>query len=90
AEREKLTRRQSRHVMTNVLVDVKSPDEAGGIAYLINYRHDSTQEEAEHPAPANHPKFMGEYHLAFRRVEAQWLIASLRFNLAFLRRRSAV
>jgi uncharacterized protein (TIGR02246 family) len=86
--RETLTRRQSRHVMTNVLVDVSSADEAVGIAYLINYRHDSDTGEAEHPAPAGHPKFMGEYHLEFRRVGGRWLIVSLRFNLAFLRRRS--
>jgi uncharacterized protein (TIGR02246 family) len=86
--RETLTRRQSRHVMTNVLVDVSIADEAAGIAYLINYRHDSDTGEAEHPAPAGHPKFMGEYHLSFRRVEGQWLIVALRFNLAFLRRRS--
>src|SRR5215218_9605997 len=40
AVRETLTQRQSRHVMTNVLVDVSSPDDAAGVAYLINYRHD--------------------------------------------------
>jgi uncharacterized protein (TIGR02246 family) len=86
--REALTRRQSRHVITNVLVDVTSPTDATGIAYLINYRHDSTTGQAEHPAPADHPKFVGEYHLTFRKVEGEWKIATLRFDLAFLRRRS--
>ena len=86
--RAALTRRQSRHVMTNVVVDVSSADEAAGIAYLINYRHDSDTGEAEHPAPAGHPKFVGEYHLEFSRVKGKWLITSLRFNMAFLRHRS--
>src|ERR1700760_692042 len=56
AAREALSRRQSRHVIPNVLIDVQSPDEAAGIAYLINYRHDSQGDELERPAPARHPK----------------------------------
>jgi uncharacterized protein (TIGR02246 family) len=85
--REAITRRQSRHVITNVLIDVLSPGEATGIAYLINYRHDSQGDAVEHPAPARHPKFVGDYHLRFRRVDGQWRIQALRFDLLFLRRR---
>ena len=85
--RQALTRRLSRHVMTNVLVDVNSEDNASGIAYLINYRHDDPDGGvAEKPGPARHPKFVGDYHLQFRRVEGQWRIATLRFDLVFLRR----
>jgi uncharacterized protein (TIGR02246 family) len=89
ARREALVRRQSRHVITNVVVDVVSPMEATAVAYLINYRHDSSSGRAEHPAPMDHPKFVGEYHLSFRVVDGEWKIASLRFDLAFLRRRAA-
>ena len=85
--REGLSRRQSRHVMTNVLVDIEGPDTARGIAYLINFRHDARGDEAAHPAPADHPKFVGDYHLTFRRVDGRWRIATLRFDLAFLRQR---
>jgi uncharacterized protein (TIGR02246 family) len=85
--RQALVRRQSRHVITNVLIDVHSPDRATGIAYLINYRHDSQGDEAEHPAPARHPKFVGDYHLEFCRVDDQWRIRALRFDLLFLRAR---
>jgi uncharacterized protein (TIGR02246 family) len=85
--REALSRRQSRHVITNVLVDIEGPDTARGVAYLINFRHDASGSEAEHPAPADHPKFVGDYHLTFRRVDGRWLIHTLRFDLAFLRRR---
>jgi uncharacterized protein (TIGR02246 family) len=89
SRRQALTRRQSRHVITNVLVEVVSPTDATGTAYLINYRHDSSSGQAEHPAPADHPKFVGEYHLTFRKVDGEWKIATLRFDLAFLRRRTA-
>jgi uncharacterized protein (TIGR02246 family) len=84
--RQALTRRLSRHVMTNVLIDVHSECEATGIAYLINYRHDGPGETVEKPGPARHPKFVGDYHLTFRRVDGQWRIAALRFDLTFLRR----
>ena len=85
--RQSVTRRQSRHVITNVLVDLTSNDEAQGVAYLVNYRHDSATGTAEHPAPADHPKLVGEYHLEFRHVDGAWRIASLRFDVAFLRSR---
>jgi hypothetical protein len=85
--RQALTRRQSRHVMTNVLIDIDGPDTAHGIAYLINFRHDSDGPVAAHPAPADHPKFVGDYHLTFGREGDRWQILTLRFDLAFLRRR---
>jgi uncharacterized protein (TIGR02246 family) len=86
--RQALTRRQSRHVITNVLVDIDGPETASGVAYLVNYRHDAQGTVAAKPAPADHPKFVGEYHLDFRRVGGQWYIARLRFDLAFLRSRA--
>jgi ketosteroid isomerase-like protein len=87
--REAVTRRQSRHVITNLLVEVEGPERASGVAYLINFRHDASGTVAAHPAPANHPKFVGDYHLAFHRVEGRWLIDRLRFDLVFLRQRRA-
>jgi hypothetical protein len=75
-------------VITNVLIAVTSPTDATGIAYLINFRHDSPTGVAEQPAPADHPKFVGEYHLTFRVDDGAWKIATLRFDLAFLRRSS--
>jgi uncharacterized protein (TIGR02246 family) len=85
--REALGRRQSRHVITNVIIDIDGPDTARGIAYLVNFRHDAEGTVAAHPAPADHPKFVGDYHLTFRRVGQRWHIATLRFDLAFLRSR---
>jgi hypothetical protein len=78
SRRQGLTRRQSRHVITNVLVNIESPTSANGVAYLQNYRHDSDTGIAEKPAPAAPPKFVGEYHLKFARVDDTWLIEHLR------------
>ena len=84
--RQALTRRLSRHVITNVLIDVHSDMEASGTAYLVNYRHDGAGDTVEKPGPARHPKFVGDYHLEFRSVDGEWRIARLRFDLLFLRR----
>jgi hypothetical protein len=86
--RQGVTRRQSRHVMTNMLIDVHSATEASGRVYLVNYRHDSETGVAERPAPSDAPKFVGEYNLTFRRVDGEWLFATLDLDLAFLRRRA--
>jgi uncharacterized protein (TIGR02246 family) len=83
--RQGLTRRLSRHVMTNILIDVLTDTEASGTAYLINYRHDGTGDTAEKPGPARHPKFVGDYHFEFRGENGEWRIATLRFDLIFLR-----
>ena len=89
AGRQGLTRRQSRHVMTNVRIDYDGGDRAAGTAYLLNYRHDADGDVAAQPAPADHPKFVGDYHLTFRRTPSGWRIETLRFDLVFLRQRRA-
>ena len=83
--RQGLTRRLSRHVMTNVLIDRINDTEASGTAYLINFRHDERTGPAQKPGPARLPKFVGDYHLTFRRSDGEWRIATLRFDLVFLR-----
>jgi uncharacterized protein (TIGR02246 family) len=87
--RQALTRRLSRHVITNVLIDVHNDTEASGTAYLVNYRHDGSGDAVERPGPARHPKFVGDYHLGFRSLDGEWRIARLRFDLLFLRRSEA-
>lgn len=87
AGRQALGRRQSRHVITNVLVDIDGPNTGRGVAYLVNFRHDAQGSVAARPAPADHPKFVGDYHLTFRRQGERWLIETLSFEMAFLRAR---
>jgi ketosteroid isomerase-like protein len=82
--RQGVTRRQSRHVCTNILIDVDG-DEATGLCYLVNYRHDSESGVAEKPAPVEVPKYVGEYHDRFVRGPEGWRIAERHFDLAFVR-----
>ena len=84
SRREAVTRRQSRHICTNVLIHVGG-DQATGLCYLVNFRHDSLTGTAESPAPSGIPKFVGEYHDEFVRTGDGWRFATRRFELAFLR-----
>ena len=82
--RQGVTRRQSRHVCTNVVVEVDG-DRATGLCYLVNYRHDSSSGTAEHPAPADVPKFVGEYHDVFVRTDDGWRFADRYCDMVFVR-----
>ncbi|MGB5755556.1 MAG: nuclear transport factor 2 family protein [Acidimicrobiales bacterium] len=82
--RQGVLRRQSRHVCTNVVIDVDG-DEAKGLCYLVNYRHDSETGTAEKPAPADVPKYVGEYHDRFVRTPDGWRFADRHCDMAFVR-----
>lgn len=83
--RQHVARRTSRHVCSNLAVTRTGPDEATGLSYLVNYRHDAASGVAERPAPAGVPKFVGEYHDRFVRTPDGWRIAHRRCELAFVR-----
>ena len=86
-ERERLTRRVSRHLCTNVSVDVLSEDRAESLCYMVNYRHDSRDGDPELPVTLEVPKFVGELHDRFRRTEDGWRFAGRRVEVSFVRRR---
>lgn len=83
--REALSRRVSRHVCTNVGVDVVAADEARSICYLINYRHDRREGDDAMPVPADVPKFVGECRDHFRRTPDGWRFAQRHVDVAFVR-----
>ena len=85
SQRQTLTRRASRHSITNVSIDVLSDTEARARCYLINYRHDVDEGVPALPVPARLPKFTGEYHDELVRTDAGWRIRHRRFDLVFLR-----
>jgi hypothetical protein len=86
ARRQGVTRRVSRHVCTNVTIDVVGADEAHGLCYLINYRFDrSAGDDPTAPAPAGHPKFVGEYRDRFVRTPEGWRFAHRACTLTFVR-----
>ena len=84
-QREGVTRRVSRHVCTNVGIDVTSADEAVGLCYLVNFRHDRREGDASAPAPADVPKYVGEYHDLFRRTPQGWRFHQRKVDMAFVR-----
>jgi len=88
AERQTVTRRTSRHVITNIAIELTGPDTATALSYLVNYRHDS-RGAVELPVPADHPKYVGEYHDRFVRTAGGWRFAERLFTNAFLRGRSS-
>lgn len=79
-----VTRRQSRHVCTNIAVTVDG-DTATGLCYLVNYRHDSETGQAEKPAPAGVPKYVGEYHDQFVRTDDGWKFVDRYCSMTFVR-----
>ncbi len=83
--REGVTRRVSRHVCTNVGIDVVTDDEAQGLCYLINYRHDRREGDTTVPVPADHPKYVGELRDRFRRTPDGWRFTRRQVDVAFVR-----
>jgi ketosteroid isomerase-like protein len=75
--------RTSRHVCTNVVINVLSEDSAEGVSYVTLYRHDG---EGDGPAPTNdQPVMVGHYADRFARTEDGWRIAHRRAEIAFMR-----
>ena len=83
-QRQSVERRQSRHLCTNIVIDM-GIDTASSICYLVNFRHDSSTGRAESPAPAGLPKYVGEYHDTFEKTSEGWRFAVRRFEVSFLR-----
>lgn len=88
SERAAVTRRTSRHVITNISIDLHGPDAADALSYLVNFRHDSAG-AVTLPVPSDTPKYIGEYRDRFERTAAGWRFAERVFSNAFLRQRPA-
>jgi hypothetical protein len=78
---------QSRHVITNVFVDVLGEETARGIAYLTLYRHladkPSIPGPAREPAAATLPAAVGHYQDRFERTPDGWRFKARTLHLAF-------
>lgn len=74
---------RSRHVITNVFIDVLGPDEARGISYLTLYRHHGEESVRFGAVPLRGPAAVGHYEDRFVRIGSEWLFRSRRVHLAF-------
>ena len=80
--RQKRADRRSRHVCTNLVVDVLDADNAVGLVYFTLYRVDGVTDAR--PASIAGPAMVGEYRDRFARVGDEWRIAHRRAEIAFL------
>ena len=79
--RQKRADRRSRHVCTNLVVDVLGPDTAEGLVYFSLYRADGVTDPG--PAALVGPVMVGEYRDSFACVDGEWRIAHRRADIAF-------
>ncbi|MCW2993750.1 MAG: nuclear transport factor 2 family protein [Conexibacter sp.] len=83
-QRQGVVRRVSRHMVTNVAVDVDG-DAASGLAYFANFRVDRAEGDLSLPVAAGLAKYTGEYVCAFARGAEGWRFARLHVDVTFLR-----
>jgi hypothetical protein len=74
-EREARKELRTRHVCTNVSVDVRSRTEATGLVYLTLYRRRGPVDWSV-PVPTTLPALVGTYHDRYARSGGQWLLRS--------------
>ncbi len=83
--REAVARRVSRHVNTNVAIDVLDEDRAESLCYLINYRRDRAEGDERYPVPGDIPKYVGELRDRFERTSEGWRFSARKVDVAFFR-----
>jgi len=82
--RQEMKGRRSRHVCTNLVIDVVDPDHATGLVYLSLYRHDfESAVPDDQLAPGGPPVAVGQYRDRFVRTKEGWRFACRRAELAF-------
>ena len=79
--------RMSRHVCTNLLIDVIDENSATGVVYLTLYRHDGAPERRI--SPSDVPDVVGEYRDSFVRTTDGWRFKRREIHVSFARAASA-
>ena len=70
----------SRHLVSNIAIDLVGHDRAVGFACFVNYRNESA---VDRPGPAGEPRFVGRYLDRFDRTDDGWRIAHRRVEVDF-------
>jgi len=86
-ERQANVGRMSRHVCSNLLIDIVDDDHAEGVVYLTLYRHDG--KEGRPLSPLESPALVGEYRDRFLRTAEGWRFTYREAAASFLKRESA-
>jgi hypothetical protein len=84
AARQAMSQRRSRHVCTNLAIDVVDGDRATGLVYLSLYRHDlPANAPADALPPVGPPVAVGQYRDRFTRTEEGWRFSHRVAELGF-------
>jgi len=76
---------RSRHVLTNIHINVLDEDHAEGISYLTLYRHEGADQSGqdEGPREISGPAAVGHYRDKFVRMDEGWRFSSRVLHFAF-------
>jgi len=75
---------RSRHVMTNIAIDVRDADHATGVSYLSLYRHVGPESDQAGPVAFSGPVLVGHYVDAFVRSAEGWCFAERVLHMDFM------
>ena len=75
--------RVSRHVCSNLLIDVIDENNATGVVYLTLFRHDG--DPARRVSPSDVPNVIGEYRDSFVRTADGWRFKRREVHVSFAR-----
>ena len=73
----------SRHVCTNMVIDVIDEDHAEGLCYMTLYKYEPGH-AIDGPAPLNGPAYVGNYLDQYLRVEGEWKFSQRTAQVIFL------
>jgi SnoaL-like domain len=74
---------RSRHVITNIFIEVLDAQSARGIAYLTLYRHVGPSSARYDPIASTQPTAVGHYEDRYIRTDAGWRFKSRILHVAF-------
>ena len=74
---------RTRHVITNMVVEVMDDDVARGLSYLCLYRHQGSESLLPEAVGFAAPAAVGHYEDGFRRTDAGWRFTLRKLHLAF-------
>ena len=76
---------RTRHVITNVFIDVLNEKEARGISYLTLYRHVGPESLKGEPIDFDGPAGVGHYEGRFEKTAEGWKFKRRKLHFAFRR-----
>ena len=82
-DRQNQSGRVSRHICTNLLIDVIDQNKATGVVYVTLFRHDGPPDRKS--SPSGVPTVIGEYRDSFVRTKDGWRFQARMVKIDFAR-----